>query len=78
MTMTMLMTVHLAKVVPGVRQAILWSVAALEQISNCWRHTQILPPTMSAEISSNMSRSETQTKLQQQLSQLISSLNLGF
>lgn len=33
MNMTLLMTVHLAKVVPGIRQAILWSVAALEQIS---------------------------------------------
>ena len=76
-------TVNLAKLVPGVRQAILWSVAALAQvsdqsISNCWRKTGILPPTMSAEIASNDQREQQKdTAAASELSMLITSLNPG-
>lgn len=76
-------SVNLTKLVPGVRQAILWSVATLEQVSaqsiaNCWRHTGILPPTMSAEIASNDQRERHRDNAAaSELSMLISSLNLG-
>ena len=76
-------SVNLTKLVPGVRQAILWSVAAMEQISaqsitNCWRHTGILPPTMSAEIASNDQRERHRDNdAATEMSMLISSLNLG-
>lgn len=74
---------NLAKLVPGVRQAILWSVAAMDQISaqtisNCWRHTGILPPTMSAEIASSDERErQRDNAAAAELSHLIHSLNLG-
>ena len=75
--------VNLAKLVPGIRQAILWSVAALDQISaqtisNCWRHTGILPPTMTAEIVSNDHRERHKDNAAAaELSELINSLSLG-
>ena len=76
-------SVNLAKVLPGLKQAILWSVLALEQIStqtisNCWRHTGILPPTMSAEIANSDERERNRNNaVASELSALISNLNLG-
>ena len=76
-------SVNLAKLVPGVKQAILWCVAAMEQISaqttsNCWRHTGILPPTMSADIASNDERERHRDNAAaSELSDLINDLNLG-
>ena len=75
--------VNLAKLVPGVRQAIPWSVAALDQmsaqtISNCWRHTGILAPTMSAVFFSNDHRERHKDNAAAaELSELINNLNLG-
>ncbi|KAL0035937.1 hypothetical protein WJX77_008310 [Trebouxia sp. C0004] len=74
---------NLSKLMPGVRQAILWSVAALEQITdqtirNCWRKTGILPPTMSAEIVNSDEREKARdVSAAAELSRMISGLNLG-
>ena len=59
------------------------SVAAMDHISaqtisNCWRHTGILPPTMSAEIASSDERErQRDNAAAAELSHLIHSLNLG-
>ena len=71
---------NLSKLMPGVRQAILWSVAALEHITdqtirNCWRKTGILPPTMSAEIVNSDKARDVSAAAE--LSRMISGLNLG-
>ena len=75
--------VNLSKLMPGVRQAILWSVASMEQISdqtirNCWRKTGILPPTMAAEILNSDEREKARDAIAAaELSRMISGLNLG-
>lgn len=76
-------SVNLSKVMPGVKQAILWCVAAMEQISdqtirNCWRKTEILPPTMTVDIVNSDEREKHRgNAASAELSILINSLNLG-
>lgn len=75
--------VNLTKLYPGVRQAILWSVASMQLITeqtirNCWKKTGILPPTMSASIANNDERQRSRDhSLATELSALIGNLNLG-
>ena len=54
----------LAMLMPGIRQAILWSVAAFgelsnQTISNCWRKTDILPPVWNAQLVNADEREKT-------------------
>lgn len=73
----------LSKLMPSVRQAILWSVASMDKTSdqttrNCWRKTGILPPTMAAEIvNSNERETARDASAAAELSQMIDGLNLG-
>ena len=74
---------NLSKLMPGVKQAILWSVASLEQISdqtirNCWKKTGILPLAMSASIANDDEREKSRhLSAASELSSLISCLHLG-
>lgn len=68
---------------PGVKQAILWCVAAIEQISdqtisNWWQKSGILPPTMAAEIANSDEREKHRNNAAAaEFSMLANSLNLG-
>ena len=76
-------TTNLAKIMPGVKQAIMWSVQSMDQItdqsiSNCWRKTGILPATMSAVIANNDERERRRDQsTAAELSALIGNMNLG-
>ena len=73
----------LAKVMPGVRQAILWSVAAYgelsnQTISNCWRKTGSLPPVWNAWLVNADEREKSRVaEANAELSALIANLRLG-
>lgn len=73
----------LAMLMPGVRQAILWSVAAFgelsnQTISNCWRKTDILPPVWNAQLVNADEREKTRVaEANAELSSLIANLRLG-
>ena len=68
---------------PGVRQAIMWSIAAFSElsnqtISNCWRKTDILPPVWNAELVNADEREKGRmAEANAELSTLIASLSLG-